>query len=623
MDTGTRNETWGYKLVDALIAHGIDYFCCAPGSRSTPLALAIANHPKAKYLVHFEERGLCFHAVGFGKATHRPAVVVATSGTAIGNLMPGVMEACNERVPLILLTADRPPELRDCGANQTCDQVKLFNNFVRWQVDLPCPDPCISDRYLASTIGHALVMATYPPAGPVQINCMFREPLFSHSIESIPIGHRVSFTHATQHPSEETIHTWKEILSTKRRGVIIAGSCSTEIAESVFLLAEALKWPIFADILSSLRTVEGPPSLITHFDPILKLNNAIVADAVIQFGDRFVSKTLSQWLEKQTLEFFLHVSDHPMRQDPTHLITHRVQACPKIFIHRVIQKLASGNVGASDLQQTQPFAKQGMCKHMLDAANCKDEDADAANGLILNHDVYNHWQTDWHEWDQRCKQTLADFFSTQTVLTEPGIVWEIASFLSEEWCLFVGTSMPVRDANQFFFPASRCGTIFGNRGVSGIDGIIATASGVAKGKGRPVLALIGDLTFLHDLTSLALLSQLGHPVVLCVVNNDGGGIFSFMPVSKRKEAFEKFIVASHGMTFESAASLFNLPYFHPETPAEFGDLLFRQKKQPHSCIIEITTDRTNNVELHEQILSRVGTCLNSANSPVEIPATLH
>ena len=581
MDTGVQNEIWAYKLIDALIAQGIDYFCCAPGSRSTPLALAIANHPKTRRIVHFDERGLCFHAVGFGKATKKPAIVIATSGTAIGNLMPGVMEAHYERVPLILLTADRPPELRDCGANQTCDQVKLFNNFARWQVDLPCPDPCLSDRYLASTISHALAMATCPPAGPVQINCMFREPLFSmpSSIGPISVGHRVSFESAMQHPSEEAVNSWREILSTKRRGIIIAGSCSTDISEAVFSLAERLKWPIFADILSSLRTVEGPPALITHFDPILKLKNEISVEAIIQFGDRFVSKTLAQWLEKQTLEFFLHISDHPMRQDPSHLITHRVQSCPKIFTRKLLFALSSEHEG--------------------------------------------HWQADWHHWDQKCKQTLANFFSNQTSLTEPGIVWEIASFLSEEWSLFVGTSMPVRDANQFFLPAARCGTIFGNRGVSGIDGITATASGIASGKGKPLLALIGDLTFLHDLTSLALLSKVEQAVVLCVVNNGGGGIFSFLPVSKRKEAFEEFIVAAHEMTFQSAASLFNIPYFHPETPAEFGDLLFHQKKKPHSCIIEITTDRGENVQLHEQILFQLETCLNSANSLVEIPATPH
>jgi 2-succinyl-5-enolpyruvyl-6-hydroxy-3-cyclohexene-1-carboxylate synthase len=589
MDAGVQNEIWAHKLIDALTTQGVDYFCCAPGSRSTPLALAIANHPKTSRTVHFDERGLCFHAVGFGKATNKPAVVIATSGTAIGNFMPAVMEACHERVPLILLSADRPPELRDCGANQTCDQVKLFNNFVRWQIDLPCPDCSISDRYLASTISHALAMATYPPAGPVHINCMFREPLFSSSLEHHPIECRVLFEHAILHPSQEAINDWKEILSVKRQGIIIAGSCRADISEAVFALAERLKWPIFADILSSLRTVEGPPSLITHFDSILKLKNEITADAVIQFGDRCVSKPLSQWLEQQTLEFFLHISDHPMRQDPNHLITHRVQTCPKIFTHELLFHLTA--------KCEEPIAK-------LSAPE-------------------KSWQSKWHSWDQSCKQILANFFSVQTSLSEPGLIWEIASFLSGDWCLFLGNSMPIRDANQFFLPASGCAGIFGNRGVSGIDGIIATACGIAKGTAKPLLALMGDLTFLHDLTSLALLSKLEQPVVLCVVNNGGGGIFSFLPVSKRKEAFEEFIAASHEIAFAPAAALFDIPYFHPKTPAELSELLFQQKKEPHSCIIEITTDRIENVQIHEQIIDIINRCLNSASSLTEILATLH
>ncbi len=570
IDNGSETESWAFKLIDALVAQGVDYFCWAPGSRSTPLALAIANHGGARRIVHFDERGLCFHAVGYGKATGRPAVVVATSGTAIGNLMPGVMEASNDRVPLILLTADRPPELRDCGANQTCDQVKLFQNFARWQVDLPCADERISERYLSSTVGHAVAISQYPTPGPVQINCMFREPLFSHGIEHRGLETRVHFEQPVLHPSEGAIAFWEKKLSGVRRGVILAGSsCS----DAVFSLAERLKWPIFADIISSLRTDVGPPSLITYCDPLLKLKNSVTVDAVIQFGDRFVSKTLAQWLEKQKLKFFLHVSDHCMRQDPSHLVTHRVQSCPKIFVDRLC------------------LAKQ------------EDES----------------WLAEWHQWDERCDESLSQFFSDQTTLTEPGIVWEIASFLTKEWCLFVGTSMPVRDANQFLLPRSGCAGIYGNRGVSGIDGIIATACGIAKGRNKPMLALIGDLTCLHDLNSLALLAKMDVPVILCVVNNDGGGIFSFLPVSKRKEAFEEFIVAPHGITFGAAASLFGIPYHHPKTHEELREIF----SSPQSCIIEITTDRTENVHFHEKIITTLGQCLSTAQSPVEMPAALH
>ncbi len=563
MDTGSQNESWAFKLIDALIGQGVEYFCCAPGSRSTSLALGIANHPKVKRLVHFDERGLCFHAVGYGKATKKPAAVVATSGSAIGNLMPAVMEACNDRVPLLLVTADRPPELRDCGANQTCDQVKLFQNFVRWQVDLPCPDDRISEHYLSGTISHAVAASTYPTPGPVHINCMFREPLFSLPLDHPPIQKHVFFQQPVLQPSEASVAEWEKRLSGKRNGVILVGSSNSDLSEAVFSLGERLKWPIFADILSSLRTADGPDSLITYYDPLLKLKNCVAVDAVIQFGDRFVSKTLSQWLEKQKLEFFLHISDHSMRQDPSHLVTHRVISCPQIFVHELLGSLA--------------------------------QQSDAS------------WQNQWHHWDQRCHEKLAEIFSSQTTLSEPGIVWEIGAFLSTPWCLFVGTSMPIRDANQFLLPASHCSGIYGNRGVSGIDGIIATACGIAKGKNQPLLALIGDLTCLHDLTSLALLPKLDIPIILCVVNNDGGGIFSFLPVSKRQEAFEEFIVTPHGVTFESAASLFRIPYFHPKTHEELRAIF----SHPQSCIIEITTDRTENVQFHEEIIHSLGKCLHA------------
>lgn len=579
MDTGTQNEIWANKLIDALIGQGVNYFSCAPGSRSLPLMLAVAGHPSAKSIMHFDERGAGFHAVGYGKAAGKPAVVVATSGTAVGNLMPAVMEAFNERVPLILLTADRPPELRDCGANQTCDQVRLFANLVRWQVDLPCPEERISDHYLASTINQAVALSRSSPSGPVHINCMFREPLFSEPIERRTIAKHVSFTHPELHPRQESVDAWAKTLATKRQGIIVAASNTADQLEAIFALAETLQWPIFADILAAPRGYEDHPLLITHFDPILKWKGATAVDAVIQFGDRLVSKTLAQWLAKQNLAFHLHLSDHPERQDPGHLVTHRIFASPSLFVHKLLQ--------------------------------------------ILPGQQENSWSTQWKVWDESCNKTLVEFFDSQMQLTEPGIIHHMASFLGSEWALFLANSMPIRDANQFFSPQTRSGPIFGNRGVSGIDGNIATAAGIAQGCGKPMFALIGDLALLHDLNSLNYLNKTDQPVVICVVNNSGGGIFSFLPIAKRKECFEDCVATAHGISFQTAAQLFSVPYFHPQIPADFSELLSALQNKPRSCLIEITTDRAENVRVHEQILNQLGTCLNSARSIEETLAFLH
>ena len=576
-DTGAQNEAWAKKLIGGLVEQGVDYFCCGPGSRSSSLALAIASHPKARYTVHFDERGLCFHALGYAKATKKPAVVMVTSGTAIGNLMPAIMEANNERVSLIILSADRPPELRDCGANQTCDQVKLFSNFVRFQIDLPCADDRISDRYLASTISHAVAMAMGNPAGPVHINCMFREPLFAAMPLFVSLEPCVHFEHPVLHPSDEVIAQWVEKLSKKRQGVIIVGSSALDLTEAVLPLAKQLQWPVFADILSSCSKT----LTITHSDLILKVQPHLEADAIIQFGDRFVSKTLNSWLEKQTPDFYLHVSSHPMRQDPSHLITHRVQCSPEIFTRKLL------------------------------------------NTLPYFHETT--WIQKWIDLDNSCKENLDAYFTANDSLTEPALLREIASFLNKEWSLFLGNSMPIRDANQFFLPKNGCHAIFGNRGVSGIDGNIAIIAGLVEGTDKPLIALIGDLTFLHDLNSLAMLHKLKHPVIVCVVNNGGGGIFSFLPIAKKKEAFEEFFAAAHQLSFSAAAELFGLPYFYPTTLDELKSVFSKQKYAPHACIIEITTDRSENYRVHEQITTNIATCLHlkTTHSPVEIQTTLH
>jgi 2-succinyl-5-enolpyruvyl-6-hydroxy-3-cyclohexene-1-carboxylate synthase len=574
-DRGQENEQWALLLIQTLLAQGIDYFCCGPGSRSTPLALALSRVAPHLCSVHFDERGVCFHAVGYAKAKNKPAAVIVTSGTAVGNLLPGIMEAYNEKVPLLVITADRPPELRDCGANQTCDQTKLFANHVRWQVDLACPGGQMLENYLISTVSHAVAMSKSSPKGPVHLNCMFREPLCSKEPCALPTGRReaVHFSHPELHPAQEVVEKWAERLSAVKNGVILAGSGEENAAEQ---LAEKLQWPIFADIFSGARRGEHP-CLITHFEPLLKCKGSLKVDAIVQFGNRFVSKTLAQWLEKQTLKFHVHISDHPERQDPSHLITDRIHAAPALFVQKILPLLQAGGEGLAQLQ----------------------------------------------EWNLSIARVLSDVLVPDSKLTEPGLIPLVASLMSEGWALFLANSMPVRDANQFFSATGGCGPIFGNRGVSGIDGNIATAAGMAQGTKKPTIALLGDLAFLHDLNSLAYLRDISTPVLLCVVNNGGGGIFSFLPISHRKEAFETFFAAAHPFSFSSAADLFGIPYYRPQSFLEFQELLLKQKEKPQSGIIEIVTDRVENVAVHEQINTAIRTCLNSASSLEETPALLH
>jgi 2-succinyl-5-enolpyruvyl-6-hydroxy-3-cyclohexene-1-carboxylate synthase len=564
--TGLLNMRWARILIDQLIQHNITYFCVAPGSRSTPLALAIAEHPQAKGIVHFDERGVCFHALGYAKAARKAAVVLTSSGTAVGNLFPAVMEAHNERIPLILLTADRPPELRASGANQTCDQVKLFSDYVRWQFDFPCPTSDIPERFLATSIAQAVHQAHANPAGPVHLNCMFRKPLFS--IENEPTLQvtptRIEPVHNI--PSSEQFALWASLLTTDQEGIIVVGSLPSEQPiEPILALAAQLKWPVLPDILSQVRTQAQAFEIIAYYDALLKAHTDFKPQIILHFGDRIVSKTLKYWLAGLSFSHYLHVSDHSWRQDPHHLVTRRLSCDPTLFCQKILPLLA---------EKTKT-------------------------------DWFDAWKTPSEEIDL----TLQQLFAQEPQLTEPYVVRILQERLSPNWALFIGSSMPIRDMDQFFFPDQPIGPLFGNRGVSGIDGNIATAIGIAQGCQKPTIALLGDLAALHDINSLAQLKSSAFPILLIVINNQGGGIFSFLPIAEKKTVFEKFFATAHPYTFEGAAQLFQIPYACFTDKVDLEKWLSTSMHHPQSTIIEIQTERAYNYQFHQSIAQAVKKCL--------------
>lgn len=539
------NYHFSYQLIDQLICQGVQDFCLAPGSRSTPLVSAAANHPKARTHIHFDERGLSFYALGCAKASKNPVVIIVTSGTAVGNLLPAVMEAKHDCVPLILLTADRPPELRDCGANQTCNQVNIFGSYVNWQADLPCPDDSFSIKSLSTTIAQAI----YCAQGPVHLNCMFREPLSSPHKQPIPLS-PVRYMRASLTPTSQAVKFYASCVKEYANGILIATEKSP--IGPVIALAEQLHWPIFPDILSPLRALDHP-LIISHFDLILK-TQSYAFEAVVQTGERFVSKALLQTLEKSPPKFYLQISEIPHRFDPFHLINHRIQSDLSIFC----QMLATGLL-ATKLN----FSK---------------------NTAHLNA---------WQKKQFYASKTLHNYFLKQTTLSEPGIAYLLEQKNS---ALFLGNSMPIRDANSYLSQSS--GPIFANRGLSGIDGNIATASGIATGMQKHTIALLGDLSFLHDINSLALAAKSPYPCTLIVINNQGGGIFSFLPIDQPEAIKETYFATTHAISFSAAAQLFSLPYY---TLQDLPSLKTILQQDPHSCIIELKTDRQRNLLDHKEI----------------------
>lgn len=538
------------ELIHQLVLQGVEYFCIAPGSRSTPLAVAIAENKRARTFVHFDERGLAFHALGYAIATGKPAALVVTSGTAVANLFPAVMEAAMSHIPLILLTADRPPELRDSGGNQTVDQVKIFGTFTRWQVDLPCSCEELPHRFLATTLGQAVYRATASPAGPVHINCMFREPFFREEalIEQQP---PCIYEPTTTRLDSASSHKWAEHLSNANRGVIVVGSLPQGVdLKPLLALAEKLDWPIFADISSGLRSLGRHPAVVPHYDLILKGREDLSIEMLLQFGDRFVSKTLATWIKKTNPPLYCHISDHPIRIDPGHQITHRICANPASFAEAMVEKIEK---------------KDGWL---------------------------GQWQAESGEIEQR-------LLFSDVEISEAGLIRWLSSHVPQQAAFFFGNSMPVRDGETFFYPSNSCGPVFTQRGVSGIDGNIATIVGLSVGSQKPIIGLIGDQTALHDLNSVAQIKKSPFPILIFIINNGGGGIFSFLPVQQHTsfETFETYFANSHSFSFEHAAPLFHLPYYHPKSWEELGDVPLTE-----SCIVELQTERARSCSLREHSL---------------------
>lgn len=567
-EVGMLNELWSRLTIKELIHHGVRTFCIAPGSRSTPLTLAAANHPLAETIIHYDERGLGFHALGYAKGSGRPAALIVTSGSAVGNLLPAIMEAYHDHIPLILLTADRPPELRDTGANQTTDQTKIFQNFVHWECDFPCPDLKIPQAFIGTTVAQGVSHALSEPKGPVHFNCMFRKPL--HEMGKTPP--------LSLHSSNRSIHSAETMvsmgkpqidekifeqiadeLSEYEKGIIlVSGTEKFQECEKIYALSRLLQWPIFPDILSSIRSHGWGPGVVSYYDLIIKAigaNEDFAPDAVLQLGDRFVSSKLMDWIAIKKPKVHCHIASHIERKDPSHSVTHRVTTDLKGFVHKLPNYL-SGN----------PPSK---------------------------------WLEIWKELNYLSQKGINSYFKEHSSLSEPYLFHSLVTHGNPSTLFFFSNSMCIRNGDAFFSPEESVGAVYGNRGLSGIDGNIATIAGLAKGSGKGVIACIGDLAFLHDMNSLPLLQSL--PVKLIVINNNGGDIFSFLPISERKDVFKTYFTAPHHFSFEDAGSLFGINYENPQTLKDFEEALL----SPRSQIIEVKTKPNGNKKIHQDILTNI------------------
>jgi 2-succinyl-5-enolpyruvyl-6-hydroxy-3-cyclohexene-1-carboxylate synthase len=557
------------KIISECIKSSVRRFVVAPGSRSAPLALSIAENPLAETVVHFDERGAAFHALGMGKATGRPAVVLCTSGTALANFYPAIMEAHYSRTPLIILSADRPAELQDCGSNQTIDQIKLFGNYLRFEVDLHCSDPFISLDCIASAVNQAIYRSLSNPKGPVLINAKCREPFYELPlISSKKEENLLPLPNTRYFPVEKTLSPSLFPLiaaefSRREKGIIVVGELPNgENGEAILSLAMRLQWPIFADPLSQLRKVGCDSSMISYYNHILTTTPApekLIPEIVVHFGGSFVSKPLLKWLDTISPENFYQVGNFPSRQDPIHKVTEKIEMRPDYFCEKIME--------------------------------------------VIKGRAPSTWLSLWKEYSLSIEEHLFDFMQNLETLSELSCVDMLMKYQKESLSFFVGNSLPIRFFDSFFFPKEISGPFFGNRGVSGIDGNIATSLGIARGLKEPLLAIIGDLTFLHDVNSLAIAKLYPVPVVFIVFNNDGGGIFQHLSMANEKKYFSQFFQFPHQIKLEKLAAGFGISYFHPDCKETFIAALETSLSQSTPTIIEVTTNSKETFDISEEFES--------------------
>ncbi|MFZ9033509.1 MAG: 2-succinyl-5-enolpyruvyl-6-hydroxy-3-cyclohexene-1-carboxylic-acid synthase [Anaerohalosphaeraceae bacterium] len=571
------NSFWADLIIEELIRCGADHFCIAPGSRSTPLVVAAARNAKAQCVVCYDERVAGFYALGYAKAANKPAVVITTSGTAVANLLPAVTEAHSDYVPMLLLTADRPEELSDTGANQTLQQTEIFAGFLRWRHTLPCPSEAFPPEAVLTTIDQAVFRTRSLCGGPVHLNCRYREPLepceqcvvenytakiSNWSDSDVPF---TSYQGPQVCPNEKALDEVVEVLGKKERGLLVIGALKTNFERKQVLdLAQKLNWPVYADITSGVRLTSEATSSIRYFDQQIlssEFNQAVRPDAVLHFGGRTTSKRLDQFLDASRPDHYIVVHASPDRYDRAHAVTMRIQAAPAKVARMISEKIGTH-------QKTSYFDLMLKISKQADAVI-----------------------------DRRVK--------SDTQLSEPFVARHLSAIVPHDSCLFLSNSMPVRDMD--LYGVNNRGSVFStaNRGVSGIDGIISTAIGITTARRSPTTIVIGDIAFLYDLNALAFLTDQALPISVVVINNQGGGIFDFLPISECQDVLEKFFVAKHDFQFSGVCDTFKLDYYKAREKDEFVQAYAKAAKKKTPAVIEVVTDRKTNLELRRSIKSEI------------------
>jgi 2-succinyl-5-enolpyruvyl-6-hydroxy-3-cyclohexene-1-carboxylate synthase len=567
---------WGRLIAEELARAGVGAVAISPGSRSGPIALACAAEPGLRTLVHLDERAAGFLALGYARASRAPAAVLCTSGTAAANLLPAVVEAHHARVPLVVLTADRPPELRGCGAPQAIDQTKLFGAFARAFAELPVPEPDGAVlRAARAAVCRLVAAAAGPPAGPVHGNVPLREPLDPRPVpgdipEDLEARDPLAARGRGRAPFARIVRAdapragaAAERLAARAtespRGIVVAGpeDRTPGLAAGIAAFARASGYPVLADPCSPLRA--GAPegvAALAAYDAFLRSERFAAAhapDLVVRFGGVPTSKALGRYLERHAAAAHVIVDADGLLEDPSHLGAEVLRADPD----------ALGTEAARALGR--PVAEAGFVAGFLRAeARARGALDEAARGA-------------WFE---------------------AGLVRALDAALPAGAVLFASSSMPVRELDAFLPARPRPLRVLANRGAAGIDGVLSSAIGAVLGAGAPGALLIGDLALLHDAGALLLARRERVPIAIVAIHNDGGGIFEHLPIREHAAArFEALFATPHGLDFRPLAELYGIEYARVDGPA-FAEAIARALAAGGPSLLEVRLPRERSAALH-------------------------
>lgn len=553
------------NFIDELTDHGLRHVVISPGSRSTPLAVLCAEHERIKDWIVVDERSAAYFALGMAQATQTPVALVCTSGTAAANYLPAVVEAYYARVPLLILTADRPHELRDIGASQTINQIGMYHHFVKqfYEMAAPSSSPEMLG-YVRNRALRAMKIAMENNPGPVHVNFPFREPLMPDiRLEDLwgrkERGHFSLLFSSKKQLARADLNSLREFMLSNPNGLFVCGP-QTDLAlqKEINELSKFLQVPVLVDPLSQLRTgMKNHEQIITTYDTFFRsaaIRKKLKPDYIIRFGAMPVSKHYSFYLaEHRDVTQFVVENNDTVREPTNH------------DSHYIIADAAR------------------LCRDLRSELDLEEKEAEP-------------WLASWKKLDREVSLSLQAV--THPKLTEGIAIRKVIEQLPTGSHLFVANSMPIRDVDTFLLQTEKRITVYANRGVSGIDGTLSTALGVAA-TGKPVTLIIGDLSFYHDLNSLLIAKRYELPIKIVLINNNGGGIFSFLPQAEEDKYFEHLFGTPLDIDFKHAVDMYGGDYKLVEDENEL-ELALKMDKQAFS-VVEIQTDRQENVSWHRKI----------------------